>query len=54
MRTVVASFLFETPASDWFSYVGSAFVFALGSVLASLVPAWRASRTDSAVVLRDE
>jgi len=54
MRTVLASFLFETPASDWFSYVGSALVLALGSVLASLVPAWRASRTDPAVVLREE
>ena len=54
MRTVVSSFLFETPASDWLSYVGSAFVLALGSVLASLVPAWRASRTDPAVVLREE
>jgi putative ABC transport system permease protein len=54
MRTVVASFLFETPASDWFSYAGSALVLALGSVLASLLPAWRASRTDPAVVLREE
>ncbi len=54
MRTVLASFLFETPASDWFSYVGSALVLAFGSVLASLVPAWRASRTDPAVVLREE
>ncbi|HEY6390287.1 MAG TPA: ABC transporter permease [Bryobacteraceae bacterium] len=54
LRTVVASFLFETPASDWFSYAGSALVLALGSVLASLLPAWRASRTDPAVVLREE
>jgi ABC-type antimicrobial peptide transport system permease subunit len=54
MRTVIASFLFETPASDWFSYAGSALVLALGSVLASLLPAWRASRTDPAIVLREE
>jgi predicted permease len=54
MRTVIAAFLFETPASDWFSYVGSALILAVGSVLASLLPAWRASRTDPAVVLREE
>src|SRR5258708_29069171 len=51
MRTVVASFFFQTPASDWVSDVGSAVVLALGSVLASLVPAWRASRSDPPRVL---
>ena len=54
MRTLLASFLFETPASDWLSYAGTALLLALGAGAASIVPAWRASRTDPAVVLREE
>jgi putative ABC transport system permease protein len=54
LRKVVAAFLFEIPPSDWLSYLGTAAVLVGGSLLACLVPAWRASRTDPAVVLRDE
>jgi putative ABC transport system permease protein len=54
LRKVVAAFLFEIPTSDWPSYVGIASLLVCGSLLACFVPAWRASRTDPAVVLRDE
>jgi putative ABC transport system permease protein len=54
LRRVVASFLFEIPDSDWLSYAGTAAVLIGGSLLACLVPAWRASRMDPAVVLRVE
>jgi putative ABC transport system permease protein len=54
LRKVVAAFLFEIPASDWPSYVGTASLLVCGSLLACLVPAWRASRMDPAMVLRDE
>jgi putative ABC transport system permease protein len=54
LRQVLASFLFATPASDWLSYLGSAMLLIAGSLAASFVPAWRASRTDPAIVLREE
>jgi ABC-type antimicrobial peptide transport system permease subunit len=54
LRKVVAAFLFEIPAADWPSYVGTASLLVCGSLLACLVPAWCASRTDPAIVLRDE
>jgi putative ABC transport system permease protein len=54
LRKVVAAFLFEIPASDWAAYVGTAAVLVSGSLLACFVPAWRASRTDPAVVLRED
>lgn len=54
LRKVVAAFLFEIPDSDWLSYAGTAAALVGGSLLACFVPAWRASRTDPAVVLRDE
>jgi putative ABC transport system permease protein len=54
MRKILAAFLFEIPASDWLSYLGTAVVLALGSVVASFVPAWRASQIDPAIVLREE
>ncbi|HLJ49968.1 MAG TPA: ABC transporter permease [Bryobacteraceae bacterium] len=53
-RNVLASFLYDLPPSDWLSYVATAAVVALGAAVASSIPAWRASRTDPAVVLREE
>src|SRR6266566_2959880 len=43
LRKVVAAFLFETPASDWPSYAGTASLLVCGSLVACFVPAWRAS-----------
>ena len=54
LRSLLASFLFEIPSSDWLSYGGAASLLTLGAITASFVPAWRASRTDPAVVLREE
>jgi len=54
LRRVLASFLFETPSTDAWSYIGTVLVVIAGAFAASLIPAWRASRTDPAIVLRDE
>ena len=54
MRNVLSAFLFEIPSSDWLSYAGTAALLTVGAIMASFVPAWRASRTDPAVVLREE
>ncbi len=53
-RNVLASFLYDLPPSDWLSYAVTAAAVALGAAAASSIPAWRASRTDPAVVLRQE
>jgi putative ABC transport system permease protein len=51
---VLAGILFGVPATDPGSFVVAAGVLLAAGVLASLVPAFRASRTDPAMALRAE
>lgn len=41
-------------SADWLTCLGTCLLLAAGSVAASLTPAWRASRVDPSVVLREE
>lgn len=54
LRQALAGFLFDTPPTDGWSYAGTVLLVGMGALLASLIPACRASRTDPAVVLREE
>ena len=51
---LLASFLFEVRPSDPGTLLAVAFVLALVAVLASIVPAMRATRIDPAIALRSE
>jgi len=52
--TVLASLLFEVPATDPATYVAVTCVLALTALLASWIPALRASRVSPATALRSE
>jgi len=51
---LLSGLLFEIRPTDMWSFVGALAVLATVSMLASVVPAWRASRVDPAVALRAE
>jgi predicted permease len=51
---LIASLLFETRASDPLALVATSVVVILAALLASLIPAWRATRVDPMVALRAE
>jgi ABC-type antimicrobial peptide transport system permease subunit len=52
LTRVIRSLLFDTSPFDAAAFVGAAALLAAVAVAASLVPAWRASRTDPQVALR--
>jgi len=54
MGRVVASMLYDTSPRDPIVFVAVAVMLAIVAVMASIVPAWRATRTDPAIVLRAE
>ncbi|MBK5255561.1 MAG: ABC transporter permease [Vicinamibacteria bacterium] len=54
MAPLVESFLFEVGPQDPMTFIGVALTLASVSLAAASVPAWRASRTDPAAVLRSE
>jgi putative ABC transport system permease protein len=54
MTRAMQRVLFDVPASDPVTYVIVALVLAVTGAAASWLPAYRASRTDPAVVLRAE
>jgi predicted permease len=51
---VVSSMLYGITATDTLTYAGSASVLVLAMLVASYIPAWRASRVDPLVALRFE
>jgi putative ABC transport system permease protein len=51
---LVASLLFEVSARDPLTFLGTALLLALAAAVASLPPAWRATRVDPTVALRSE
>lgn len=51
---VVERLLFGLTATDPLTYAAVALVFLLAATAAGLVPAWRASRIDPAIALRNE
>jgi ABC-type antimicrobial peptide transport system permease subunit len=53
-RPLVASFLFETPASDAGTLAAVAVVLMTITTLACAVPAWKAMRVDPVIALRHE
>jgi ABC-type antimicrobial peptide transport system permease subunit len=50
----MAGLLFEVRPTDAVSFIGAAACMAIIAVLASLAPAWRATRVDPLVALRTE
>jgi putative ABC transport system permease protein len=54
LRRVIATLLFGVRATDPVTYVTAAAVFAGLALVATLVPAWRASRVDPTTALRYE
>lgn len=53
LSELVANKLYAVHWFDWRSAVGAALLIQLVCVLAAMIPAWRASRTDPMTVLRD-
>ena len=53
-RGLVAELLFEVSASDPATFAGVALLLVTVAVAASALPAWRASRVDPLVAVRDE
>jgi putative ABC transport system permease protein len=51
---VMAGLLYEVRPTDAATYAGSAVVLAALAVVASLIPAWRATRVDPLTALRAE
>jgi ABC-type antimicrobial peptide transport system permease subunit len=51
---LLASFLFGVAATDPFTFAVSTSILATVSLIAGLIPAWRASRVDPMVALRHE
>ena len=54
LAPVVKNFLFEVRPQDPATFIGVAVTLALVSLAAAAIPAWKASRTDAAAVLRSE
>jgi putative ABC transport system permease protein len=54
LRRVISTLLFGVTATDPATYVTAAAVFAGLALVATLVPAWRASRLDPTTALRAE
>jgi putative ABC transport system permease protein len=54
LSRLLASFLYGVEPWDPYSLLGAAAVLAGSGVLAALLPAWRASRIDPALVLREQ
>ena len=51
---VVSGLLYQIRPTDTMTFAGAALVVALLAVIASLVPAWRATRVDPLIALRAE
>ena len=54
LARLVAALLYEIRPTDGVTFAGAALLLALLAVVASLVPAWRATRVDPLVALRTE
>jgi putative ABC transport system permease protein len=54
LARVLGGMLYETSATDPATFVSTPLVLAAVALLASLVPAWRATRIEPAVALRYE
>jgi putative ABC transport system permease protein len=54
LARVVAGLLYQIRPTDGVTFAGAALLLALLAVVASLVPAWRATRVDPLVALRTE
>jgi predicted permease len=52
LTRLMSAMLFETSAADIISYGAAALVILFVSMLAALIPAWRASRSDPLIALR--
>jgi ABC-type lipoprotein release transport system permease subunit len=53
-NSLLQSLLFDVSMTDGVTFVGVPIAFVLVAMIASLAPAWRASRLDPNVVLRGE
>jgi putative ABC transport system permease protein len=51
---VLSAYLFATQPTDGRTFAAAGFMFLLGGILASLGPAWRATRADPMAALRAE
>jgi len=54
LTRVMAGLLYEVRPTDAATFIGSAVVLAVFALVASLVPAWRATRVDPLIALRVE
>lgn len=54
LAPLIETFLFEVPPQDPWTFVAVAATLGLASLLAAVIPAWRAGRTDPMSVLRSE
>jgi ABC-type antimicrobial peptide transport system permease subunit len=54
LARVVAGLLYRIRPTDGVTFAGAALLLAVLAVIASLVPAWRATRVDPLIALRTE
>jgi putative ABC transport system permease protein len=54
LARVIAGLLYQIRPTDGLTFAGAALLLALLAVIASLVPAWRATRVDPLIALRAE
>jgi predicted lysophospholipase L1 biosynthesis ABC-type transport system permease subunit len=54
VNTLLAHFLYAVAPSDIEAFGGAMGVVVVGSIVASIIPAWRASRADPVAILRSE